>query len=145
MYERVLCPTDGSDNAELAAKRALRMAKQYDAELHVLYVVEKSREDPEQKGLEEKIAEERKTARSVIERIERDAADAGIAVESTVTTGVPRTTIETYAEDHDIDVIVIGSTGADGVSEKLLGTASKYVVNEAPADVLVVRRDSKIE
>ena len=145
MYERILCPTDGSDNADLAAKRAIRLAKQYDAELHVLYVVEKTREDPERKGLEEKIAEERQEGRSIVDRIERDAADAGIGVESTVTTGVPRTTIETYAEDHDIGAIVIGSTGADGVSEKLLGTVSKYVVNEAPADVLIVRRDSEIE
>ncbi|TYL36676.1 universal stress protein [Natronococcus pandeyae] len=145
MYERILCPTDGSDNADLAAKRGIRMAEQHDAELHVLYVVEKSREDPEQKGLEEKITEGRQEGRSVVERIERDAADAGIGVESTVTTGVPRTMIETYTDDHDIDAIVMGSTGADGVSEKLIGTVSKYVVNEAPADVLIVRRDSEIE
>ncbi len=33
------------------------------------------------------------------------------------------------------------STGASDTTEKLLGTVAKYVVNEAPADVFIVRPD----
>ncbi|EMA47154.1 hypothetical protein C446_00525 [Halobiforma nitratireducens JCM 10879] len=46
-----------------------------------------------------------------------------------------------YASEHDIGLLVIGSTGASQMTERLLGTAAKTVVNETPADILVVRPD----
>lgn len=52
--------------------------------------------------------------------------------------------IEEYAIEQHVECIVIGSTGADSTAEKLLGTVSKYVVNEAPSDVLVVRSDTQL-
>jgi nucleotide-binding universal stress UspA family protein len=47
MHDTILLPTDGSDNAELAAERAIDLADRFDATLHVLYVVEKTRDDPD--------------------------------------------------------------------------------------------------
>ncbi|MFB6084136.1 MAG: universal stress protein [Halorientalis sp.] len=40
MYESILVPTDGSDTAQAAVDHAIDHAKQYDAALHTLYVVE---------------------------------------------------------------------------------------------------------
>lgn len=145
MYERILLATDGSDNAELAAERAIEMADCHDAALHVLYVAEKTTEDPARKGVEEKIAEELNRGADVVEDVEAGATERGIEAETAVEPGVPRTMIETYAEEHGIGLVVLGSTGASGVTEKLVGTVAKYVVNEAPADVFVVRPDSRLE
>ena len=140
-YDEILLPTDGSDTADLAAKRAIDAARRSDATVHVLFVAERTRDDPETKGLEETIAEELDEGRSVVESVAERAEANGVATERAVEVGVPRTTIEAYADERGIDLIVVGSTGADDVSEKLLGTVAKYVVNEAPADVLVVRPD----
>ncbi len=145
VYDRVLLATDGSDNAELAAQRAIGMADCHDAALHVLYVAEKTTEDPAQKGVEEKIAEELNRGTDVVEDVEARATENGIEVETIVEPGVPRTMIENYAADREIGLVVLGSTGASGVTEKLVGTVAKYVVNEAPADVFVVRPDSRLE
>ncbi|MCU4744596.1 universal stress protein [Natronoglomus mannanivorans] len=144
MYDRILLPTDGSDTARLAAEHAIDMADRHDAVLHVLYVAERTRDDPGQKGLEEKVAEELNDGRDVVESIENRAAEYGLDTEAVVEPGVPRTMIEEYAAEHDIGLIVIGSTGASDVAEKLLGTVAKYVVNEAPADVFVVRSDAEV-
>ena len=40
MYDQVLVPTDGSTASEEAIERAIDLAKQYDATLHALYVVD---------------------------------------------------------------------------------------------------------
>ncbi|WP_254810575.1 universal stress protein [Natronosalvus amylolyticus] len=142
MYDTILLPTDGSDNAQLATEHALSMADRHDAELHVLYVAEKTRDDPVQKGLEEKLAEELNKGKDIVDDVENQATNENITTETVVEQGVPRTTIENYAAENDVGLIVIGSTGADSVAEQLLGTVSKYIVNEAPADVFIVRPDT---
>lgn len=144
MYDRLLVPTDGSENARLAAERAIDLAATYDATLHVLYVVEKTRDEPTQKGLAEKLAEDVSEGTDIADRISAEAATANLDIETTVEQDVPRTRIVDYVETHEIDLVVIGSTGADDVADKLLGTVAKYVVNEAPADVFVVRRDEQL-
>lgn len=144
MYDRILIPTDGSDTANLAVDRAIDMADRHDAELHVLYVAEKTRDEPIQKGLKEKLGEELNEGKDEIEDIEQRATERGVETVTTIEPGVPRTTIEDYAEEHDIGLIVIGSTGASDITERLLGTVAKYVVNEAPADVFVIRPDVKL-
>ncbi|MFC6903945.1 universal stress protein [Halalkalicoccus tibetensis] len=144
MYDTILLPTDGSDNAELASDRAIAVADTFGATLHVLYVVERTRDDPETKGIEEKVSEELNRGREVVEGVEKRAANGEVETTTTVEPGVPRSTIADYAEEHGIDLIVIGSTGADDPTDKLLGTVSKFVVNEAPADVLTVRPDESL-
>lgn len=141
MYNRILLPTDGSNNAQLATERAVDTAARHDAVLHALYVAEKTRDDPAQTGPEEKLTREKQTGREVLGNAEEQAETAGVETATTLARGVPRTSIEEYAEEHDIDLIIIGSTGASDLTDKLLGTVAKYVLNEAPADVLVVRPD----
>ncbi len=142
MYDRLLIPTDGSETAQLVTDHAIDLATRYEATVHALYVVEKTRKEPVETGLEETIIERRKHGRTVLSAVEKSANRAGCEIHTTIKDGVPRTVIESYTADHEIELIVIGSTGASDVTEKLLGTVAKYVVNEAPADVLVVRPDA---
>lgn len=144
MYGTVLVPTDGSDNARLATERGIDLAASYDATVHGLYVVEKTRDDPELKGHDEKLSEEVSRAKAVLDAFEAQASERGLPVETAREVAVPRTTIVEYTENHDVDLVVVGSTGASDVTDKLLGTVAKYVVNEAPADVLVVRPDETL-
>jgi nucleotide-binding universal stress UspA family protein len=144
MHDRILLPTDGSDNAELATERAIELADRFDATLHVLYVAERTRNDPELKGLEEKIAEEIDRGHDIVEAVERRATNQGIETTATVERGVPRSTIVDYTDEHGIGLVVIGSVGATDPVERLVGTVSKFVVNEAPADVFVVRPDERL-
>lgn len=44
-----------------------------------------------------------------------------------------------FPDQHDIDLIVLGSTGINAVEKMLQGSHTDYVVRHAKADVLVVK------
>lgn len=52
--------------------------------------------------------------------------------------GVAWDGICSYAKEHDVDMIVIGSHGY-GILDRLVGTTAAKVVNHADRSVLVVR------
>ncbi|WP_265109926.1 universal stress protein [Halosolutus halophilus] len=63
--------------------------------------------------------------------------DAELSTESVV--GDPSRKIVDYAEDHDVDAIVMGSHGRSGPTRLLLGSTAELVVSRAPVTVTVVR------
>lgn len=65
----------------------------------------------------------------------REATDVDTAIE----TGRPARTIVEYANDHDVDHVVMGSHGRSGVSRILLGSVAETVVRRAPVPVTVIR------
>lgn len=87
MYDTILLPTDGSTNVQLASERAMGLAANFNAVLHVLYVVEKSRDDPVQKGLKEKLGEEMKRGKCIVEAVESKATTQNIDTESVIESG----------------------------------------------------------
>lgn len=68
-----------------------------------------------------------------------DRIDADAEYEIDVVSGEPAREIVAYAEDHDVDRIVVGSHGREGVSRVLLGSVAEGVVRRAPVTVIVVR------
>lgn len=73
-----------------------------------------------------------------------DRADESGALETTVfdsvvETGQPTETILSYANDHDVDHIVLGSHGRSGFSRILLGSVAETVTRRAPVPVTIVR------
>jgi nucleotide-binding universal stress UspA family protein len=67
------------------------------------------------------------------------AAEAGVEVATDIDTGRPARTIVDYAEEHDVDGIVMGSHGRDGVARVLLGSVAETVVRRSPIPVTIVR------
>ncbi len=56
--------------------------------------------------------------------------------------GAPKTIIaRDMPKQHQIDLIMIGATGLNGVERLLIGSVTEYVTRNAPCDVLVVRTD----
>ena len=66
-----------------------------------------------------------------------DAYDATFATETVV--GRPARTIVDYAEQEDVDAVVIGSHGGEAVGRVLLGSVAETVVRRSPVPVTVVR------
>ncbi|MBX0285847.1 universal stress protein [Haloarcula salinisoli] len=169
MYQNILFPTDGSDGSEAALDHAVEHAGTYDATLHVLFVakddfgpsgmVEKEHEGVERSEMVggEEIVRERADASktgmtnkppakggSVREHglaLVEDVADSvsGVPVETAVLSGDPYKRIREYAEDHDVDLVVMGTHGRTGVDRYLLGSVTEKVVRTADQPVLTVR------
>ncbi|MFB6177858.1 MAG: universal stress protein, partial [Halobaculum sp.] len=116
MYENILLPTDGSDTVSAVAEHAGSLARQYDATVHVLSVVDtRNRFEGPSLGLGSEAWEEAERERA--ERAVADAVDAlpdDVATTRAVESGVPHTEIFEYAESADIDVIVMGTHGRTG-------------------------------
>ena len=66
-------------------------------------------------------------------------ADAGVYCNFHQERGVAEETIVRFAEEHDSDLIVMGSRGLGGFERMLLGSVSNHVVHHANCPVLIVR------
>lgn len=60
-----------------------------------------------------------------------------------VVIGTPWQTIDRVAREEDVDMIVVGSHGYDGL-DRLIGTTAAKVVNHADRAVLVVRAPERL-
>ncbi|WP_313692180.1 universal stress protein [Halorarum halobium] len=145
MYERVLVPTDGSELSETAARHALDVAAQYGATLHAIYVV-----DTDTGWLTVSKADVRDAIRELgdnageeaIESVERLAADADVDLVTAVLDGSPDDEILRYADEHDADLIVMGTHGRDGIGRRVVGSITERVVRGASVPVMAVNAGS---
>ena len=145
---RILLATDGSEEADLAALRAVDLADATDSELHVVHVglVPKFLESyPGTLGyygkLYEQIEEEsRRRLRKESWRVKM----AGATVAGThLRMGKVDLEIVALAEELGVGLIVMGSRGLGGVRRALMGSVSDSVVRYAHCPVLVVRQEKE--
>ena len=139
MYKKILVPTDGSDFAKDAQLHALFLAKVSGAEIIALSVSENHFIN----GIS--VSEEIEQINQILtDRCKKDLQefedmnDEGVKISSVIKEGSPAKTILEVAEEEDIDLIVIGSSGKSGFDRFILGSVSDKVVNAAKCPVLVV-------
>jgi nucleotide-binding universal stress UspA family protein len=141
MYEDILVPTDGSEGTDKAAEHALDIAEKYDATAHVVYVVNTSAystlpADSNWESITAALEDEGKEATGeIVERMHDADVDAVPSVEE----GIPHKTILEYADNNDIDLIVMGTHGKSGLDRLLLGSVTEKVVRASETPVLTVR------
>ncbi len=73
-------------------------------------------------------------AASALRRRER-----GVDVVTAVERGSPWQEIDTYVDDHDVYLVVMGTHGRGGIEHYLLGSVTEKVVRTSPVPVLTVR------
>lgn len=138
MYDRILLPTDGSDAGNRAVEQAVGLARETGADLHVLFVVEDIPYAPEM--MDDTVEEQlREIGEETLEAIRARADEAGVTVAEAIEEGAPHTAILEYADDEDVDVIVMGTHGRSGLDRYLLGSVTERVVRTADVPVLTVR------
>ncbi|USZ69829.1 universal stress protein (plasmid) [Halorussus salilacus] len=138
MAQTILVPHDGSEDADEALRYAMEQFP--DDELVVFHVVEPfpdhvaaaTEDDP---GDWETEAD--RLAAEVFDDIRSRVGDAPFRAEWRY--GRPKHEIVHFAEDNDVDQIVMGSHGRDGMSRILLGSIAEVVCRRAPVPVTVVR------
>ena len=135
--ENVLLPTDGSEGATVAVEWGIGLAKVYDAMCHALFSADTSRftGGAEPSAILTGLKEEGRTA---LETVRERARAAGVSVTGTVANGPPVRVILDYAEDNEIDLIVMGTHGRSGIERQLLGSVTENVVRHADVPVCCV-------
>lgn len=138
MSRTVLVPMDDSPPSHAALEHVLSAYPE--AELIVLHVIEASMmasygeaiPAPEANGA----ALQR--AGQLFSAVEQRVGDAGVALSTVTQRGTPARTIVRFAREHDVDHIVMGSHGRDGVKRLLFGSVAEQVARQAPVPVTVV-------
>ena len=145
MFRRILVPVDGSKNALHALERAVKLQALTDAELMVLTVyrhyslLEASFSMVRPKEPEAMDDAMREHAREVAEEAKDYALTHGAKdPRAFVKNGPVSRSILGFADEHDCDLIVIGSRGLGSIEEYLLGSVSHKVTGLARIPVLVV-------
>lgn len=141
MYEDILLPTDGSDAVAAAAEHAATIAARFDATVHVLSVADtRNRFESPTGGISADA-----WLRAEHDRAETAAAEAVAAlpddrpVETATDEGIPRDVIVDYAEESDVDMIVMATHGRTGLQHYLIGSVTEKVVRRSPVPVVTVR------
>lgn len=111
MYERILVPTDGSATANASMPVVIDLARTFGAEVHVLHVVDSWHYDT---SIESAVAPLREEGEAYVQRLVEEGTDAGVTVTGAVEIGRPARTILEYADEHGVDLVVMGTRGRGG-------------------------------
>jgi universal stress protein A len=148
---KIACCTDFSENAETAVSKAIEMAEKFDATLDVLHVlpqpVNPMVSDFEVPLLGEAMPqvtfEHRASLAQKMKEKMQDVYGGRMTrlkgAKMVVLDGHVSTEIITYLEEHDIDLVVLGSYGFSGMGLVLFGSVAKRVAHKAHCSVMIAR------
>jgi nucleotide-binding universal stress UspA family protein len=142
MYDSILVPFDGSDEARKGAEHGINLAATVGATVHGLYVIDLPgaprtvyiRDD------EEEMREQyREYGDEVTGELAETAAETGVDCVTAIRSGSVHEEVVDYAEDNGIDLIVVG-TGYRGRIGAILGGNAEKIVRTSTAPVTTVRK-----
>lgn len=140
--KKILFPTDFSEPSEEAKLYAISFAKGFGATLYVLTVsqplnINLSSADPV--ILYDLDARLESGARENLEHLKEELTREGVQVQTALRRGTPYLEIVKFAEENNIDLIIMGTHGWSGFDHIILGSTTEKVVRKAPCPVLTVR------
>lgn len=124
--QRILVPTDFSECANAAAEIAMRLAKLSGAEIYFLHLAV----DVNQSVL----------AKDNLDLLVRAAEVDGIKAKQQLVMGTGHERIPDYIQPFKIDFLVMGSHGAAGIREMVIGSKTQYVIRNINIPSLVVKQ-----
>ena len=141
--QRILVPTDFSDSARHALTYGISFAREYEAELVLLHVVETVpvgyASDLFPVPMAEVFQEMSGYARTELAKLAEEARAKGIRVRDEVAQGKPSAEIARIAEEQQVDMIVLGTHGKGMLDKAIFGSTTERVVRRSPCPVLTVR------
>jgi len=147
--KKILVPTDFSDQAENALKVASQIARKFDSEIYLLHMLELPLDliDPSQPGSSGNLPESiffMKLAHQRFTEVMKKDYLKGIKIHETVEFHEAFDGIMEISNKYECDVIIMGSSGADGFKEIFIGSNTEKVVRRSEIPVLVIKKEIPI-
>ena len=145
MYRRILVPVDGSETATSGLREAIRLAKDQDAQIRIVHVVDEFvMTSPNAYGavMDNVITDLRAAGKSILASAQKLAQDAAIPADTQLIEafgGHAGEYIIQTAKDWAADIIVCGTHGRRGLRRIVLGSGAEYLVRRSPVPILLVR------
>jgi len=145
MYRRILVPIDGSKTAALGLREAIRLAKDQQAKLRLIHVVDKiAIVGVVEAGMNPRpvLARLARGGRTLLNQARLSAKKLGVDAETAFYEPVTKRVADAVlreAKKWRADLIVMGTHGRRGVPRLVLGSDAEQVVRLAEVPVLLVR------
>jgi len=141
ILKRILVPVDFSPSSRKALKYAVHFAKQLDAEIFLLHVLEPIPPPAPEYMMTGSLSGDAGLLDLATEELTkwRDQVDPAVVVKSSIEFGGAHREIIHYAAANHIHLIVIGMRGHSGLAHFLFGSTAEQVVRHAVCPVTVVR------
>ncbi|UCS92648.1 universal stress protein [Echinicola marina] len=139
---KILCPTDFSECSLNAIEYAAKMAEKYHADLTLFHVPDMD----DYRKLFRKPKEElldfvQKKMDNLVNEVLLECSDKGInSCKAEIREGKTVPVIIKYAEEQNIDLIIMGTEGVNDIKTNFIGSRSSQVIDQADRDVLIVPR-----
>jgi nucleotide-binding universal stress UspA family protein len=132
----ILVAVDGSETSSNAAKMAIDLSKKFGANLIALHIV-----PPNLRFNKEMFDIANQNGQKIVNEVREKAVAKGVDVQTEVISDVISITkvIVDYAEENDVNLIVLGTRGISGIKRLLLGSTASGVVTYSHCPVMVVR------
>lgn len=150
-FNKILAPTDFSDDSKLALTYAIEIAQKFASEVMVVHVdqplapVMMGDLSPGlDMGTVNRIAEEQRLmALKELDQLTARLREAGLKSRSLMRVGAPFLEIIHAAQSENVDLIVMGTHGRTGLAHVLMGSVAERVVNKAHCPVLTIRHPDR--
>ncbi len=142
MYERMLVPLDGSKLAEVVFAYATELAGRLSLDVTLLHVCSPKEQEsaPMHRAYVERAGE---TIRHHLEEIQKKAGiqpgSSAVATRGELAVGYPAEEILSYADENDIDLILMATHGRSGIRRWAIGSVADKVLRASKVPVWLVR------
>ena len=146
--KNILFPTDFSDTSKNARKYAIEIAEKSGAKIHVINIYSVTIFDPNMPAellmsayneAEKNSKEElQKVCSDIHSDIEKQKLGHKVETDCISRQGLVVDEIASIVKEKNIDIIVMGTTGASGLKEIIIGSNTASVINSAPCPTLAI-------
>ncbi len=144
--KKILVPTDFSDQAENALKVAAQLAKTHHCEIYLLHVLEIPLHKVDALSTYNNLPEAMyfmKLAHKQFEELKAKDYLKDIVIHEHVEFHEIFKAVFHVSQKEDIDLVIMGSNGASGLREMLIGSNTEKVVRTSETPVLVIKNEHK--
>lgn len=131
MFDTIMVPTDGSKCSLKAEDVAISIAKNFNAKLVVLHVIDEKLIYPFD------VLEEEGT--KILDEATRKGKEEGLDVEQVLIVGSPTHDMEKIVEKTGTDLVVIGTHGKTGLTKIIMGSVAESTLKTVKVPVLLVK------
>jgi len=139
-FRKIMVATDGSICSRIAANYAIELARLSGGTVYAVYVVSTDyfssmAVDFDWERMNEAL---KKEGHSAVSYVKRAGELENVDVEPILLEGHPADELIRYAEENEMDVVVMGTLGKTGLDRLLLGSVAEKVVRHCKVPVMII-------